>query len=293
MEPRDYGPFPYVPITQRPRLVWPGGAQLAVWVIPNIEFFPLTHGLAGHPFEAKGKAPTVRAWSQRDYGNRVGIWRMMDMLQKLGIRATASLNAEICVHHPQIVRAGVELGWEFMGHNLTNTVRLTELDPQAERAAIAQCAAMIAELTGRRPRGWLGAALAETWHTLEHLIDERFCYVADWTNDDQPYRMEIGGRNIVSIPYSYEVNDSPFVYYRNGTIDEFEKLIRRQFDVLYEEGAASGRVMAICLHPFITGVPHRIRGIESALKYIASHDRVWFATGSEIVDHYLQAGTTF
>jgi peptidoglycan/xylan/chitin deacetylase (PgdA/CDA1 family) len=293
MQPADYGPFPYVPITERPRLTWPNGAQIAVWVIPNLEFFPLTRGLSGHPFEAKGKPPTVRPWAQRDYGNRVGIWRIMDVLSRLGIRATASLNADICLHHPQIVRAGVDLGWEFIGHNLTNTVRLTELDEAAERDTIARSARMIAEATGRRPIGWLGAGLAETWHTLDLLLDEDFRYVADWTNDDQPYLMNVGGRQLVSMPYSYEVNDSPFLYYRNGTIDEFEKLIRRQFEVLYEEGAVSGRVMAICLHPFIIGVPHRIRGLESALKFIASHDKVWFATGGEIMQHYLASGATF
>lgn len=294
MEPRDYGPFPFVPIHRRPQLRWPGGAHVAVWVIPNIEFFPLTRGLAGHPFEAKGKAPTVRPWGQRDYGNRVGIWRVMEVLKKLDIRATATLNADICIHHPEIVEAALQLDWELMGHNETNAVRLTEFEPKEEREVIARCAARIAEASkGKRPKGWLGSALAESWNTLEFLIEEDFSYVADWVNDDQPYLMNVGGKQIVSMPYSYEVNDSPFLYYRNGTIDEFEKLIRRQFDVLYEEGAQSGRVMAICLHPFIIGVPHRIKGLESALSYIRSHDKVWFATGSEIVDHYLKSGATF
>ncbi len=100
MQPSDYGPFPYTPITERPRLTWPGGAHVAVWVIPNLEFFPLTRGLSGHAFEAKGKPPTVRPWAQRDYGNRVGVWRLMDVFDKLGIRATASINADICTHHP-------------------------------------------------------------------------------------------------------------------------------------------------------------------------------------------------
>src|SRR5207237_5603771 len=113
--------------------------------------------------------------------------------------------------------------------------------------------------------------------------------VADWVNDDQPYLMDmdIGGKPLVSIPYSYEINDSPFLYYRNGTIDEFEKMICRQFDTLYDEGAKSGRVMAICLHPYLIGVPHRIAGLDRALRYIRSHSGVWFATGEEIVRHWL------
>lgn len=293
MEPRDYGPFDFVPISKRPRLRWPNGAHVAVWIIPNIEFFPLTRGLAGHPFEAKGKAPTVRAWGQRDYGNRVGIWRMMEVFQKLGVRATAAINSDICVQHPEIVRAAVDLKWEFMGHNITNTVRLSELEADQERKTIKACTDTIAAATGVRPVGWLGSALAESWNTLEYLADEGYEYVADWVNDDQPFLMKVGGKQICAIPYSYEVNDSPFIYYRNGTVDEFEKLIHRQFDVLYDEGKTSGRVMAICLHPFIMGVPHRIRALESALKYIRSHDKVWFATGQEIIRHYLSSDATF
>jgi allantoinase len=291
MQASDYGPFPYLPITQRPRLTLPGGARLAVWIIPNIEFFPLTHGLSGHPTEAKGTAPTVRPWAQRDYGNRIGIWRIMDVLDKLGIRASPTLNTDICDHHPQIVEAGMKLGWEFLGHNKTNTKRLTEMDAATARQTIEECARRIEEMTGQRPRGWLGAGLAQSWHTLDNLVDSRFEYVADWTNDDQCYTMTLeGGRTITSIPYSYEVNDSPFLYYRNGSTDEFEKLIKRQFDVLYEEGAQSARVMAICLHPYIIGVPHRIKALESALRYIKSHDQVWFATGSEIVRNHIATG---
>ncbi len=293
MEPRDYGPFPYVPIHRRPRLEWPGGARLAVWIIPNIEFFPLSRGLPGHPGEARPNPPSVRAWAQRDYGNRVGIWRLMEVLSKRGIRASPTLNSDVCDHHPEIVTTAVELGWEILGHNETNTIRLTDLSPDEERASIARALAKIAALAGKRPVGWLGAGLAETWHTLDCLVDEGCLYVADWVNDDQPYLMDVGGRRLVSIPYSYEINDSPFLYYRNGTVDEFATAIRRQFDVLYAEGAHSGRVMAICLHPFLIGVPHRIGVFDDALGYIAAHDGVWFATGEEIVRHWLASGAVF
>ena len=115
MQPRDYGPFPYVPINERPKLEWPGGGRLAVWVIPNIEFFPLSRGIPPQPGAAPGNPPSVRAWAQRDYGNRVGIWRLMDVLSKHGIRASPTLNSDICDHHPQIVRAAIELGWEILG----------------------------------------------------------------------------------------------------------------------------------------------------------------------------------
>ncbi|MBJ3778534.1 polysaccharide deacetylase family protein [Acuticoccus mangrovi] len=287
MTPSDYGPFPFVPITERPRIVWPGGAGLAVWVITNIEFFPLTRALAGHPGYPKGNPPSVRPWAQRDYGNRVGVWRIMDALDEFGVPGTATVNADIWRHHPQILTAARERGWEFMGHNETNSVWLDTVPEDEQRAIIARCAATLEEAGGVRPTGWLGAGLAESWHTLDQLIDEGFTYVADWVNDDQPYLMDVGGRQIVSIPYSYEVNDSPVIQYRAQSIDEFELLIRRQFDVLHREGQEHGRVMAICLHPYIIGVPHRIDGLRRALDYIASHDGVWLANGRQIVEHYL------
>jgi peptidoglycan/xylan/chitin deacetylase (PgdA/CDA1 family) len=136
VEPTDYGPFRYVPITRRPKIVWPGEAQLAVWVIPNIEFFSLKDALSGHSFEGKGPVPSVRAWAQRDYGNRVGIWRIMDVLTKHGIRASPTVNSDICEFHPEIIAEAVKLGWELVGHNKTNSQRLNAIPPEQERELI-------------------------------------------------------------------------------------------------------------------------------------------------------------
>ena len=293
MEPRDYGPYPYTPINDRPVLCWPNGARLAVWIIPNIEFFPLTVGIAGSVYNPSAPVPSVRAWAQRDYGNRVGIWRIMDVLQKHGVRASPTMNSDICDHHPQIVRACVELGWEILGHNETNSRWLNQMAPDEERQSIGRALDKIEALGGRRPKGWLGAGLAETWNTLDNLLDAGIEYVADWVSDDQPFFMDIGGRKLVSIPYSYEINNSPFLQTRNHSIDEFVTAIKRQFDTLYAEGARSGRVMAICLHPYLIGVPFRIKGLDDALAYIAAHDEVWFATGSEIVEAWRVSGATF
>lgn len=294
MQPSDYGPFPYTPINRRPQLKWPNGARVALWVIPNIEFFSLKQPLPGHPWEKAGsEAPTVRAWGQRDYGNRIGIFRLMDVLTRHGIRATATVNSAICDHHPQILEDACKLGWEFMGHNKTNTVRLTGLSLEQEREVIRDSLERLRQATGKKPVGWLGSALAETWNTLDVLAEEGCLYVSDWVNDDQPYLMDINGKRLVYLPYSYEINDSPQLYYRDRSIDEFETMIKRQFDVLYREGEHSGRVMAICLHPFIIGTPHRIGGLDSALEYIGSHAGVWKATGEEIVQAYLASGATF
>ena len=294
MEPRDYGPFPYVPINDRPKLEWPNGARLAVWIIPNIEFFPLTLGIPGSVYSSHAPVPSVRAWAQRDYGNRVGIWRIMEVMQKHGVRASPTLNSDICDHHPQIVKAAVELGWEILGHNETNSRWLNQMEPEEEKPSIARTLSKIAALSGKKPAGWLGAGLAETWNTLDYLADEGVQYVADWVSDDQPFFITLDdGRKLVSIPYSYEINDSPFLQTRNHAVEEFVSAIKRQFDVLYAEGARSARVMAICLHPYLIGVPHRIGGLDEAVSYIAAHDGVWFATGSEIVQAWLQSGATF
>jgi peptidoglycan/xylan/chitin deacetylase (PgdA/CDA1 family) len=230
----------------------------------------------------------VRNWAQREYGNRVGIWRVMDVLDNYGVRGTVALNSDICDFQPQIIEATMKRSWELMGHNQTNAIRLNEMPAEQEVQSIAETLERIERATGKRPTGWLSSGLSETWNTLDYLVDAGVQYIADWTCDDQPFLMDIGGRRLVSIPYSFELNDAPMIYYNKVSTDEFEQMIKRQFDVLYREGAESGRVMAICLHPFIIGVPHRIGALDNALKYISSHPHVWFATGQEIVDHYLK-----
>ena len=289
MEPSRYGPFPYTPINRRPKLTWPGGARVAVWVIPNIEFFPLNEPVPG----ARGPVvPEVYAWSVRDYGARVGVFRIMDVLSKRDIRASVTLNAEVCDAYPQIMEDAMALNWEFLGHNQSNSRPFHATPPEGDKQLVHDTMARIAETTGKRPRGWLGSGLQETWDTLDYLADEGLDYVCDWVNDDQPYFMEARGRKIVNLPYSAEINDLP--QFRAGrSNEEFESMIRHQFDTLYREGAESGRVMAICLHPYIIGQPHRIGALDRALEHICSHAGVWKATGTEIVEHYLKSGVTW
>lgn len=291
MKPAPYGPFPYSPINRRPRYRLPGGARLALWVVVNIEFFALDKPMPGDSNERPkptDHTPMVRHWAQRDYGNRVGVFRLMDVLEAHGIRATVALNSAVCDHYPQIVEECVKRGWEIMGHCRTNTERVTEVPPEEERALIRESLDRIQRATGTRPVGWLGAGLQETWNTLDHLIAEGCTYVADWVNDDQPYVMDVGGRQIVSVPYSYELNDLAAIVRSKYTPDEFERMIRDQFDVLWREGGDSARVMAICLHPFLMGQPHRVGALQRALAFIDTFDGVWKATGSEIADGYLR-----
>ncbi len=293
MKERDYGPFPYVPITRRPPLAWPGGARLALWVIPNIEFFSLREAV---PVAAGGNRvnpPDVPSWAVRDYGNRVGVFRLMKVLDRYGIRATVALNSDLCAQHPEILEEGRRRSWEFMGHNESNTRRLNALGPGQEKQAVHDTLETIAKATGTRPVGWLSSGLQETWETLDFLAAEGCEYVCDWPNDDQPYLMTLdGGQKLVSVPYTQQLNDKPAYEQRNFTPEEFRDMILRQFRVLYEEGAESGRVMAIALHPYLTGVPHRIGALDAALETICRHEGVWRATGSEIARHFVkQAGT--
>ncbi|MBT5666458.1 MAG: polysaccharide deacetylase family protein [Rhodospirillaceae bacterium] len=296
MEPRPYGPFNYVPVNRRPKITWPGGARVALWVAPNIEYFALDEPLPGDAHERPGASahtPMVREWGARDYGNRVGVFRIMEVLERYGIRATVSLNSKVCDAFPEIIEDCLKLDWEFMGHCQGNMHRLSEIPPESEREYIHETMARIKAATGKQPAGWLGAGLAETWNTLDYLVEEGCLYVSDWVNDDQPYMMDIDGKPLVYLPYSFETNDSPAIGRKGYTPGEFERMIKDQFDVLYREGAESGRVMAICLHPFIIGQPHRIGALDRALDYICKHSGVWKATGSEIVNHYLKSGVTW
>jgi peptidoglycan/xylan/chitin deacetylase (PgdA/CDA1 family) len=289
MKPARYGPFPYSPIIHRPPLKWPNGAHVALWVIPNIEFFGLDEKVPPGSGGTGVPVPDVPTWSSRDYGNRVGVFRLMQVLDRHGIRATVALNSELCTEHPAIIDEGNKREWEWMGHCESNTRRLNAAPPGDEPRIVKNTLATIEQASGARPRGWLGSGLQETWDTLDILAAEGCDYVCDWTNDDQPYIMTLdGGRTLVSVPYSHEINDKPAFEKFHRTADQFRDMICRQFDVLYREGAESGRVMAIAIHPYLTGVPHRIDAFDAALAYIGQHGRVWKATGAEIARHFRQ-----
>lgn len=270
-QPGPLPPFPFSAIVDRAPIRWPADARVALWIVPNVEHFHLDLGPG---------APDVRNYSRRDYGNRVGIWRIMEVLTKHGVRGTMALNGEIAAHYPRIMQEARRLDWEMMGHGLTNSTTLASLSPDEERRVIAETRTAI-EGSGGRMRGWLGPGLIETWSTLDLLREAGVDYVADWVNDDLPYRMD---NDLVAIPYTLELNDMPLFNTPSIGTEEFYRRICETFDVLYDEGANRPRVMCIALHPFLIGVPHRIRWLDRALDYICGHDRVWRTTGSEIID---------
>ncbi len=255
-----------------------------MWVIPNIEHFlfdrPSTR-IAALPVN-----PDVLNYAWRDYGVRVGIWRMMEVMEKYGVKGTVALNSDVCRHYPRIIEEGKKLGWEWMGHGTNNSTLINSQTEAEERALIKEVVSTITKSVGQAPRGWLSPALSETVRTLDILAENGIEYVGNWVNDDQPYPMRVKKGSMIAMPYSVEINDIPALLDLHQSPEVFGQMICDQFDVLYEDGAETGRVMAICLHPFLVGYPHRSKYFAKALAHITAREEVWLTTGSEIVDWY-------
>jgi peptidoglycan/xylan/chitin deacetylase (PgdA/CDA1 family) len=283
--PAAHGRFDYSPIVDRPVLRWPNGARVAVWVIPNIEHFLFNRPSTRIP-GAFVLNPDVMGYSWRDYGVRVGIWRMMEIMQRYRVRGTVALNSDVCREYPRIIEAGRKLNWEWMGHGTTNSIMLNQQTEAEERALIKETVSIIGKSVGKARRGWLSPALSETVRTLDILAEHGIEYVGNWVNDEQPYPMRVKKGTMFSMPYSQELNDIPALLALHQSPERFGRMICDQFDVLYEDGAATGRVMSICLHPFITGHPHRSKYFAKALAHITARQEVWLATGGEIIDWY-------
>jgi peptidoglycan/xylan/chitin deacetylase (PgdA/CDA1 family) len=290
--PTEHDRFDFSPIVDRPPLRWPNGARVAVWVIPNIEHFLFDRPSTSITTATIGMVPDVLNYSWRDYGLRAGIWRMMDVMEKHGVKGTVALNSDVCAKYPRIIEAGNKLGWEWMGHGTNNSTLINKQPEDEERALIKQIVDTIAKATGKKPRGWLGPALTESHRTLDVLAENGIDYVGDWVNDEQPYPMRVKSGQMFSMPYSIEINDIPAFLEMKRTGEEFSRMICDQFDVLYEDGAKSARVMAICLHPFLIGHPHRSKYFDQALAYIRKRQDAWVTTGAEIVDAYKAATGT-
>jgi len=279
--------FDYSPIIDRPPLRFPDGARVAVWIVPNIEHFHYDKPAMSLTPMTAGLKPDVLNYAWRDYGVRVGIWRLMDILDRQGFPATAALNSEVCERYPQIIEQGNRLGWEWMAHGATNSALFTGMPPEQEREIIGSVLAGIERHTGQRSRGWLGPALTETDHTLDLLAEAGVEYVADWCNDELPYRMRVSKGSMVALPYTLELGDIPIFLSHGGTGEDFYRIAVDQFDTLYEEGARIPRVYCMALHPFLIGHPYRACHLERVLAHIRSHDDVWITTGSGLLDCYL------
>lgn len=283
MKPQPYGPFAYKPINNRPKLSWPDGARVAFWVVPNIEIFALDKKISGGR-----NIPDVSAWGRRDYGNRVGVFRVIEVMARYDVRGTVALNSDTCDMYPPVVEECLKHGWEMMGHGENNDRWLIHAESrEEERQIVHNTLTRIEKATGKKPKGWLGTARQETWNTVDILVEEGCSYTVDWDNDDQPVLMDIGGKPLVSMPYGAGVSDMQAFNRNYYTADDFERMIKRAFDVLYRESEESGRVVGISLHPYLIGLPHRIDALDKGLEYICSHQGVWRATGEEIVNQFL------
>ena len=278
--------FDYVPMARRRPWTLPKGARIAVWTIVNIEEWDIEKPMARQYLTApQGVAtvPDVPNWAWHDYGMRVGFWRLYEALAKRKIRATTSINAHVVKSYEPVARAMLDAGWEFMGHGVVQGAM--HLLPD-QRAAIRESVRLLKEFTGRKPKGWLGPGLTETWETLDYLAQEGIEYVSDWVNDDQPYDIRTTAGPLVSVPYSIELNDIPMMVIQHHASSEWVQRVKDQFDRLWAEGAKNPRVMAMAVHPYISGVPHRIKYFEAVCDYMRKKPGVWLTTGEEIYEWY-------
>ena len=278
--------LPYQAIVDRPQLKLPEGKSLAVWVILNVEEWGIEQAMPRTvlpPPMGQPLLPDVPNWSWHEYGMRSGFWRQHKALTSRGIPTTMAINGNVCNSYPRVARAGLDAGWEFMGHGYLQGP-MHKLEDQ--RGAIHMAMDTIERFTGKRPTSWESPGLTETPETLDLLREAGIKYVADWVLDDLPQEIKTPFGQITTIPYTVEMNDITVYALQQHRSDEFLRRGRDQFDRLYAESKDNARVMAISIHPYVTGVPHRIRYLEELLDYVATHDGVAWMTASEIGDWY-------
>jgi peptidoglycan/xylan/chitin deacetylase (PgdA/CDA1 family) len=227
----------------------------------------------------------VLGYGLKDYGNRVGLWRLFEVLDRYAIRCTVSLNLANFEHYPEIFEACERRGWDYMCHGIYNTQYLWDYPEDEERAFVQDCVETFRRLTGRRLAGWFSPAASHTLNTPDLVAEAGIKYFCDFYHDDQPTPLRVKAGRLISLPYQMDLNDSN-LFASFGEGPDFARMSKDMFDTLYDEGSGQGRVMCLALHPFIMGRPHRLRWLDEALRYIAGHDGVWFATGEEIADWY-------
>ena len=284
----DHERYDWSMLPQRKPVSWPGGARIALWVVPALEWFPLD--MKGQPFKPPGAMqtsyPDLRHYTLRDYGNRVGIFRLMQALARHGIRATAAVNAAVAVRYPSLIQACQQRGWEIVANGLDmDHLHHGGLPEADERRWIEQTLDILRKAPGGAVRGWLSPAKSESFATPDLLAEAGIEYLCDWVNDDMPYAMRTRAGALHAMPHPIDIDDYTILVQNHHTEDDFRDALIDQFDLLYREATPdNGRVMAISLHPWVIGQPYRIGALEEALAHIMRHRGVWAATGSEILD---------
>ena len=275
--------YDYSPIVDRPTLQWPGGKRVAFYVGLNIEHFHMGKPATSISGGTTGLPPDPLNYGWRDYGVRVGIWRTIEALDRHGIPASVLLNSDVCSRYPQIIEAGNERGWSWLAHGRSNSILQTGMSRKDETAYLSDVVATIELHTGSRPRGWLGPALTETYETPAILAGLGVDYLLDWCADDQPFHLNVPG--MINVPYSIELNDVRMLGSAVSAPD-FLQIVMDQYEQLSKDSESSGRVMALALHPFISGQPFRQKYLDLALEFVAGQPDVWLTTSDEIAAHY-------
>jgi peptidoglycan/xylan/chitin deacetylase (PgdA/CDA1 family) len=282
---RSHGRYDYSGITERADYAWPGGRRLAVYLGINLEHFAFGEGL-GAELAPGGPPPDVLNFAWRDWGNRVGAWRMLELLDALRLPASMLVNSAMYACAPSLMAAIRARGLEIVGHGRTNSERQSVLDEAAERALIAEATATIARHEGQAPRGWLSPWIAESTVTPDLLKEEGYAYTLNWCMDDQPVWMRTRAGPLLSIPYPQEANDIPSIVARKDGAAQFADIIIDTFDEMLAQSERQPLVMGIALHPYIVGQPHRLRQLRRALGHIVGErERVWLTTADAIFEH--------
>ena len=289
----DHEHYDWSPIVTRGALRWPDGARVAFCVVVNldhVEWRPpensyesanLAGGLAPRPF------PDYARLSHREYGHRVGSFRVLDVLDRHGITATVAMDAMTAENYPYLVQHCLNRGCEVIAHGISVSRMITgDMSEQQERQYIRESVEAVTRATGSAPVGWLGPEYGESSRTPQLLARQGVRYVCDWTNDEQPYSMNTPDGDLYTLPIMLELDDVHALWERRVAVDRYAELVKESFDALYRDGADSGRLLVLNLHPWLIGQPFRIGFLDDALGTIMRRQGVWASTGSQIVDWY-------
>ena len=291
--------YDYVPITERKRLNWPDGRRVAVIVTLNLETWDLTKdtdrktyagGPAILPDVLPANVPDFPNYCWREYGQRVAVWRLIELLDEVGVQPSCTVNGAVCERRKPMVDAVVARGWELLAHNYEQGELLTDFadDPDTERKIIERTLAAYQKAVGKPARGWLSSSLRGTLNTARILVDQGLLFYCDLMNDDQPYLVQTDSGPIVAVPYSNEINDFTLLTRRGHTSNDFRDILIEELTTLHREGDRQARLMNVGLHPHVSGRAYRIRALREFLEFALSLDGVWWPTREEVATWYLE-----
>ncbi|WDF74894.1 polysaccharide deacetylase family protein [Novosphingobium sp. KACC 22771] len=282
----DHALYPYAPLPKRAPLTWPGGQRMAVWFTVSLEWFPITP--SDTPFRAPGHMqtayPDYRHYTSREYGTRVGFYRLLDAFAKVGAKVSVAVNAAIAQRYPEIIADILDAGHEIIAHStdMNGTIAST-LPVEQERALIAQSLATLEAATGKRPRGWHSIARSQSFATLDLLNEAGVEYCVDWANDEMPFAFNNG---LVNIPLNHELSDRQILNVQQQSVDSYAQQVLDAYDWLKQEAGDGGRMLPLHLTPYIIGLPYRMDAFEGLLAELAARSDTWFARGGDIFDAF-------